>query len=227
MQSEESEKAMSKKIPPAIRVLVVDDHTIVREGICHLLAAQGDIEIVGQAANGEQALAQVAALHPDVVLMDIAMPQMDGLQATQKITAAFPQTRVLVLTQHETPEYIVPLLRAGAAGYLLKVATGEELARAIRATHIEGAFLPPNILHTLLDNIAQAQHAQGKTPLTEREREILRLIAEGLRVNEVAKKLCISAKTVITHRANIMEKLGVHNTAELIRHAIREGIVRV
>jgi len=221
------EDAMSKKSSRAIRVLVVDDHTIVREGICQLLSTQRDLRVVGQAANGEQALAQVAALQPDVVLMDITMPQMDGLQATQKIVAAFPTTRVLVLTQHETMDYLLPLLRAGAAGYLLKAATLEELARAIRVTYTEGAFLPPNILHVLVDGIATAHAAQGKAPLTEREREVLRLVAEGLKVDEIAARLCISAKTVITHRANIMEKIGVHNTAELVKYAIREGIVKV
>jgi DNA-binding NarL/FixJ family response regulator len=214
------------KILRAICVLVVDDHAIVREGICHLLAQQRDLKIVGQATDGEQALTQVAALHPDVVLMDIAMPQMNGLEATQKIVAAFPATRILVLTQHETMDYVLPLMRAGAAGYMLKAANAQELTRAIRAVHTEGAFLPPSILRTLVDGIAQARAAQGQASLTEREREILRLIAEGLGVNQVAKKLCISAKTVITHRGNIMEKLGVHNTVELIKYAIREGIVK-
>ena len=121
--------------------------------------------------------------------------------------------------------YILPLLRAGAAGYLLKAATAEELTRAIRATHAEGAFLPPNVLHTLVEGVA-ARAAQGHSPLSEREREILRLVGEGWSVNEVAKKLCISAKTVITHRGNIMEKIGAHNTVELIKYAIREGIVK-
>ncbi len=218
---------MPKKNPSVIRVLVVDDHAIVREGICQLLGEQPDIKIVGQAADGEQALAQVAALHPDVVLMDIAMPKIDGLQATQKVMAEFPETRVLVLTQHETTDYILPLLRAGAAGYILKAASAAELLRAIRVVDVEGAFLPSNVIRTLLDGVTQARAAQGQAPLTEREREILRLIAEGLGVNEVAKKLCISAKTVITHRGNIMEKIGVHNTVELIKYAIREGIVKV
>ncbi|MEW5719027.1 MAG: response regulator transcription factor [Chloroflexota bacterium] len=214
------------KIPRTIRVLVVDDHAIVREGICHLLAQQRDIKIVGQAEDGEQALAQVAALHPDVVLMDISMPNMDGLQATQKIATTFPETRILVLTQHETMDYILPLLRAGAAGYILKVANAEELTRALRAAHTEGAFLPPTVLRTLVDGLAQTRAAQGQSSLTEREREILRLVAEGLGANEVAKQLGISAKTVITHRANVMEKIGVHNTVELIKYAIREGIVK-
>jgi DNA-binding NarL/FixJ family response regulator len=217
---------MPKKNPSAIRVLVVDDHAIVREGICQLLGEQPDITIVGQAADGEQALAQVTAHQPDVVLMDITMPKMDGLQATQKIMAKFPETRVLVLTQHETTDYILPLLRAGAAGYILKAASTEELLRAIRVVDVEGAFLPSNVIRTLLDGVTQVRAAQGQSPLTEREREILRLIAEGLGVNQVAKKLCISAKTVITHRANLMEKIGVHNTVELIKYAIREGIVK-
>jgi two-component system response regulator NreC len=140
--------------------------------------------------------------------------------------AKFPETRVLVLTQHETTDYILPLLRAGAAGYILKAASTEELLRAIRVVDVEGAFLPSNVIRTLLDGVTQVRAAQGQSPLTEREREILRLIAEGLGVNQVAKKLCISAKTVITHRANLMEKIGVHNTVELIKYAIREGIVK-
>jgi len=214
------------KTPRTIRVLVVDDHAIVREGISALLSTSRDIKVVGQAADGKQALTQVAALQPDVVLMDITMPKMDGLEATKKIVVAFPDTRVLVLTQHESIEYVLPLLRAGAAGYLLKAANAKELTRAIRAAHVEGAFLPPNVLHTLVDGIAQARAAQGQPTLTEREREILRLVGEGLKVNEVAARLCISAKTVITHRGNIMEKIGVHNTVELIKYAIREGIVR-
>jgi DNA-binding NarL/FixJ family response regulator len=211
----------------AIRVLVVDDHAVVREGICALLADVSDIKIVGEAEDGEQAFAQVTRLHPDVVLMDITMPKMDGLQATQKITTAFPNTRVLVLTQHESIEYVLPLMHAGAAGYLLKAAHVDELTRAIRATHTEGAFLPPRMLHTLVEGIAQARVAQGHSPLTERERQVLRLIAEGLSIKEVAEKLCLSAKTIITHRANIMEKIGIHNTVELIKYAIREGIVKV
>ncbi len=210
-----------------IRVLVADDHTVFRQGLCALLGRRKDVEIVGQAENGQQAVETVAALKPDVVLMDIAMPIMNGLQATQTIKREFPDTRVLVLTQYESKEYVISLLQAGAAGYVLKLAPVEELLEAIRTVYSQGAFLPPELLQTVMHRMVEPL-APAPTPratLTERETEILRLIAEGLTGNEIAERLCISRKTVVTHRANIMEKLGVHNTAELIRHAIREQIV--
>lgn len=212
-----------------IRVLVVDDHTIVREGIRALLARRKDIEIVGEAADGQQALAQVAATDPDVVLMDIAMPGMDGLAATEKIRQCAPRTRILVLTQYENKEYILPLLRAGASGYLVKLTRAAELLRAIRAVYTEGAYLPPGIAHEVVSEMSQAASTPPPAPpvLTDREKEIVRLIASGETSRGIADRLNISVRTVDSHRANIMEKVGVHSSAELIMYAIREGIVNV
>lgn len=210
-----------------IRVLVVDDHAIVREGICSLLARRKDMEVVGQAADGKQAIAQVAALRPDVVLMDIAMPGMNGVEATQEIVRLFPGIRVLVLTQYENKEYVFPLLRVGAAGYVFKRARATELIDAIRAVYTEGAFLPPSVARAVVDDVKQLPGPESSRQpiLTEREQEVVRLVAEGLSSREIAERLCLSVKTVDTHRANIMEKIGVHNVAELIRYAIRAGIV--
>ncbi len=210
-----------------IHVLVVDDHTIFRQGLCSLLARRKGIEIVGQAEDGKQALAQVAELHPDVVLMDIAMPVMNGLEAARAIRTSFPGTRILVLTQYDSEEYILSLLQAGAAGYILKLAPIEELVEAIRAVHTRGAFLTPDLVQTIVDRMIESSppSVESRPVLTEREQEILRLITEGLTGNEIAERLCISRKTVVTHRAHIMEKLGAHNAIELIKHAIREGIV--
>jgi DNA-binding NarL/FixJ family response regulator len=210
-----------------IRVLIADDHAIVREGICLLLARHKDIEVVGQATDGRQAVARVAELRPDVVLMDITMPEMNGLEATQEIHKKFPATRVLVLTQHENKEFIFPLLRAGAAGYIFKRARAQELIGAIRAVFAQGAYLPPEVAHAVVDALAQTPgEARAGSILSEREKEIVRLVAEGLSSREIAERLTISAKTVETHRANVMEKIGAHTTAELIKYAIREGLVK-
>ncbi len=210
-----------------IRVLLVDDHAVFRQGICALLARRKGIEVVGQAADGKEAIEQVAALKPDVVLMDIAMPGMNGLEATKEIHQSFPETRILVLTQYESREYVFSVLRSGAAGYIPKLTRIEELVDAIRAVHAKGAFIQEDVLHAVVDNIAPPAvvEAEPAPALTEREKEVVRLIAEGLTGREIAERLCISAKTVVTHRQNIMEKIGAHNTAELIRYAIREGIV--
>lgn len=210
-----------------IRVLVVDDHAIVREGICALLARREDIEVVGEAADGKRAIDAVVRLDPDVVLMDIAMPGMNGLEATREIHARFPSTRILVLTQHENKEYILPLLHAGAAGYVTKDVRASELAEAIRSVHEQGGYLQPSITTAVVSAIAEsADTRDAQTLLTEREIQVVRLIAEGLINREIAERLGISVKTVDTHRGNIMEKLNVHNTAELIKVAIRKGIVQ-
>ena len=210
-----------------IRVLVVDDHAIVREGICALLARRKDIEVVSEAADGKRAIDAVVQFDPDVVLMDIQMPVLNGLDATHEIHKRFPSTRILVLTQHESKEYVVPLLRAGAVGYITKTARASELIGAIRAVYEEGAYLPPRITQAVVTAVAEsAESSEAQPLLTEREIEVVRLIAEGLINREIAEHLGISVKTVDTHRGNIMEKLNVHNTAELIKYAIRKGIVQ-
>jgi DNA-binding NarL/FixJ family response regulator len=210
-----------------IRVLVVDDHTIVREGIRSLLARRKDIEVVGEASDGSQAIAQAAALRPDVVLMDIAMPRIDGLQATQSIHQSFPNVRILVLTQYENKEYVFPLLRAGASGYLAKLTRASDLIDAIRAVYTEGAYLPPGIAREVVSGVSQGEGAAPQPLLSEREKEVVRLIASGASSREIAERLHISVRTVDTHRANIMERFGVHSSAELIVSAIREGIINV
>jgi DNA-binding NarL/FixJ family response regulator len=209
-----------------IRVLVVDDHAIVREGICSLLARRKDIEVVGEAADGKRAIDAVVQFDPDVVLMDIQMPVLNGLDATREIHKRFPSTRILVLTQHENKEYIVSLLRVGAVGYITKTARASELIGAIRAVHEEGTYLPPRITQAVVTAVAEsADFGDEQMILTEREVQVLSLVAEGFSSREIAERLSISVKTVDTHRANIMEKVGAHNVAELIKYAIREGIV--
>lgn len=212
-----------------IRVLLADDHAIVRDGISAVVARCKDIEIVGQVVDGKQAIDAVARLHPDVVLMDITMPVMNGLEATREIRKQFPATRVLVLTQHENKEYIMPLLQAGAVGYISKRARAQEVLQAIRTVHTTGAYLPPEIASRVVTALAESQDANvtHSILLTEREIQIVRLIAEGLSSRQIAERLSISVKTVDTHRSNIMEKLGVRNSAELIKYAIREGILSV
>ena len=208
-----------------IKVLVVDDHAVLRDGICALLSQQPDLCVVGEASNGKEALDQVDALAPDVVLMDISMPEMDGLEATRQISKRSAQTRVLILTQHENKEYVMPLLQAGAAGYILKKAGGAELINAIRAVKQEGAFLPPDIARTVVNQVSRTREAQ-QPHLTSRETQVLQLVAMGMGTREIAAKLCLSEKTVLVHRNNIMVKLNIHNRAELVRYAIREGLVK-
>ncbi len=208
-----------------IRILVVDDHAVLREGICALLVQHEDLSVVGEACNGEQALEQVDALKPDVILMDITMPGMDGLEATREIKARRPETRILVLTQHENKEYVLPLLQAGAAGYILKKAGGAELVNAIRAVFSEGAFLHPSAARAVVNQVSHPQDTR-RPHLTEREKQVLTMIAEGLTSREIANRLCLSEKTVVVHRNNIMEKLNLHNSVELARYAIREGLIK-
>lgn len=210
-----------------IRVLVVDDHAILRDGICSLLARRDDLQVIGEAANGLEALKQVETLRPDVVLLDISMPVMDGLEATRRIKQAFPEVKILVLTQHDNNEYVFPVLEAGAAGYVLKKSGGAELVAAIRAVYQEDAFLHPAVAREVIARMREAAEECGQQPrLTERETEVLKLITEGLSSREIAEKLCLSPKTVMVHRANIMEKLGIHSRAELVRYAIRQGLIK-
>ena len=213
-----------------IRVLVVDDHTIVRDGICALLALAGDIEVVGEAANGNEALEMAKELKPDVVLMDIAMPIMGGLEATRRICKEFPRTRVLVLTQYDDKEYVFPVIEAGASGFISKAAASSELASGIRSIYHGDSFLSPSVTRLLVEDYRHGGGRAGRDPyeqLTDRERDVLKLVAEGYTTQQIANMLVISPKTAEGHRTNLMAKLGIHNTAELVKYAIRKGIITI
>ncbi len=212
-----------------IRVLVVDDHAILRDGIRSLLERQPGIEVAGEAANGLEALQQAALLMPDVVLMDIAMPVMDGLEATRRLRDAYPGIKVLILTQHDSREYVAPLLQAGAAGYVLKRSGGREVVAALRQVQEQGAYIEPALLRQALAE-PSPQAASTSAPgekLTERERDILRLVVDGHSNKEIARALSISPKTVSVHRTNIMSKLGVQNSADLVRFALQHRLVEL
>lgn len=214
-----------------IKVLIVDDHTLVRDGIRALLALVADINVVGEAANGKEALEKVKKLAPDVVLMDLAMPIMSGLEATRRIRKRFPGTKVLALTQYEDREYIVPTIEAGARGFVSKTAAFSELASAIQAVYQGGSFLSPMAAAAVVEECQQKVTIEGeKDPyqnLTDREREMLKLVAEGYTAKEIADMLVISLRTVETHKTNLMKKLNIHNKADLIRFAIRKGIITI
>ncbi len=211
---------------PDIRVLIVDDHAILRDGLRSLLDRQPGITVIGEAGNGQEALNRLGELQPDIVLMDVAMPVMDGLQATRRIREIYPDLKVLILTQHESQEFIGPLLEAGAAGYVLKRAGGREVATAIRQVHEQGAYLQPDVARKVLSDYKNNQQDQPGVPhLTEREQEVLELTVEGNSIKEIAAKLTISPKTVSVHRTNIMAKFGVHSGVELVRYAIEHNLV--
>ncbi|MBA7489758.1 Oxygen regulatory protein NreC [subsurface metagenome] len=209
-----------------IRILVVDDHAIMRDGIRSLLGLHDDIEIVGEASEGKEAIEKVQELMPDLVVMDIAMPGMDGLEATRRLRKKSPKVKVLVLTQYDNREYVLSCIKAGAAGYVPKRALGSELISAIRAVHKGDSFLYPSAAAALIeDYLQQAEEEEPYNRLTAREREILKLIADGHTSREIADMLFLSLKTVLGHRARIMEKLDLHNRTELIKYALRKGLV--
>ncbi len=212
-----------------IRVLIVDDHTIVREGLRMILAQQEDMEVVGEAADGSEAIDKVRRLKPDVVVMDIAMPGLGGLEATPEVLKASPQSKILVLTQHDDVEYIHRFLKMGVAGYVLKKAAGSELVSAVRAVCQGTPVIDPMVLDKVIKGFVEKPPVAGSESLydqlSEREKQVLKLVAEGKTMQQAADILCLSIKTVMTHRTNIMEKLGIHNRTELIRFAIRQGIV--
>lgn len=212
-----------------IKVLVVDDHAMFRQGIRALLERCEDVEIVGEATEGMEAIEKVLQLAPQVVLMDIAMPVMGGLEATRRIQKESPNTKVLVLTQYEDSEYILSLLRAGAKGYISKTAIASELISAIRTVHQGESYLYPSATTTLIEEYLMRVGGEKNEyeRLTDREREILQLVAEGRTNREIADRLFISIKTVLRHRTNVMEKLGFHNRTELIKYAISKGLIEM
>lgn len=211
-----------------IRVLVVDDHTLVRDGIRALLAISADIEVVGEASDGKEALRKTKELKPDVVLMDLAMPTMGGLEAMRKIRKDFPKTRVLALTQYDDSEYVIPVIEAGARGFITKMAAFSELTTAIHAIYSGHSYLSPTAAAALVE---EYQHKPAKgdkethNQLTDRETEVLRLIAEGHTAREIADILFVSPKTVEWYKTSLMNKLNIRNKADLIKYAIRKGIV--
>lgn len=209
-----------------IRILLVDDHAILREGLRALLSYYPDVEVVGEAGDGAQALECVERLCPDIVLMDIAMPGMNGLEATRRIRQQYPNTRVLILTQYEDQPYVLPLLRAGASGYVLKRALGADLINAVRAVAQGESFLYPSVATTVLEQLRQPGEAfaEDDKALTPREQEILRRVAHGETSRQIAVELDISVKTVEWHRGNLMSKLKVRSVAELVRYALQHGL---
>jgi DNA-binding NarL/FixJ family response regulator len=209
-----------------VRLLLADDHNLVRAGLRALLKSVSDVEVVAEAHNGREAVRQVAEKRPDVVLMDICMSDLNGLDALKQIVREFPGVRVIMLSMHATEEYVVQALRAGASGYLLKNAGSAELEMAIQQVARGETFLSPAVSRQVSDYIRRG--AQEETPgerLTPRQREVLQLIAEGKTTKGIAQVLSISVKTVETHRSQLMEELGIHDIAGLVRYAIRVGLV--
>ncbi len=212
-----------------MRVLIADDHVIVREGLRALLEAQPDIKVVGEAADGEEAVKKTREVQPDIVLMDITMPGMNGLEATRQIRQHSPDVKILALTMHEGNEYFFKILDAGASGYFIKGGSSSELISALRAVWSGDVFLYPTMAKKLLSDylrrVRTGQDKESYDGLTNREREILKLIAEGHTNQEIAELLVLSVATVQTHRAHIMAKLGLHSRTELIKYAIRRGFI--
>lgn len=219
---------MTSGSAPPIRVLLVDDHDIVREGILLLLQSEADLCVVGQAADGLQALEEARRLQPDVVLLDIDMPRLNGLETARRLHAAQPQVAILFLTMHNSPEIFLEAVRAAASGYVLKKAPRHELLQAIRTAAQGEACIPPELTRRLIERyreLTPAVQDAGYEALSERERQVLLAIAQGSSNREIAERLNLTASTVQTYRAHILEKLNLANTVEIVRYAIRVGLI--
>jgi DNA-binding NarL/FixJ family response regulator len=212
-----------------IQILLVEDHVLVRAGIRALLQRLADVVVVGEASTGREALALAGTLHPDIVLMDIAMPDLNGLEAAARLAREEPRTRTIILSMHAAEEYVRQALKAGAAGYVLKDAAPAELELAIRAVARGETFLSPGVSRQVMDGYVSGRGAE--TPhalerLTPRQREVLQLVAESKSTKDIAFELGLSVKTVETHRAQLMDRLDIHDVAGLVRFAIRMGLVK-
>jgi DNA-binding NarL/FixJ family response regulator len=215
-----------------IRVFIADDHALVREGIIALLTHYDDIEVVGEASDGIEAIKRVSEVMPDVVLMDIGMPKLGGLEATVEIKKTCPDVKIVVLTQYDDREYVSRFLKAGISGYLLKRAVGNELINAIRAANRGEFYLFSSIASEVVDgylgrDVKTAAEDSPYDKLTNREKQVLKLLAEGLSHKEIASDLNISAKTVISHQTNISQKLNLHSRTALVKYAISKGIIKL
>jgi len=213
-----------------IRVLLVDDHAILREGIKALLGTQNNIEVVAEAENGREAVLKATQFDPDVVILDISMPLMDGLEATRQMKRQCPKIRILILTMHDDEEYFFQLLRAGASGYITKRAVGSELASAIEAVYRKESFFCSSMAKYLLSDYLRLDKATEdieQVQLTSREREIVKLIAEGYTNQQIADSLHRSVKTIESHRSNILRKLDIHDTIELVKYAVRKKLIEI
>ncbi|MBV8846035.1 MAG: response regulator transcription factor [Bryobacterales bacterium] len=207
-----------------IRILLADDHALVRQGFRMILEAQADMEIVGQAGNGREAVELSAKLHPDLVIMDVAMPDLNGIEATRRIMETSPRTRILALSMHKDSVYVREVLRAGARGYLLKDSGDADLVAAVRAVAKGEGYLSPSVSESVLSDYRR--HVTDPLDLlSSREREVLQMIAEGKTNKEIATSLNLSVYTVEAHRGRIMEKLNLHSTSELVRFALRSGLI--
>ena len=210
------------------RIVIAEDHTILREGLKVLLSSHPDLEVVGEAVDGREAVQRVEEAAPDLVLLDLSMPRMDGMEAIREIRKGSPETKILALTVHKAEEYVLSALQAGADGYALKDATHEELVTAIRSVLAGRRYLSPGVSEQVIEGyLAGKRGGEPKSTwasVTPREREVLKLIAEGYKNKEIAEDLCISVKTVEKHRSNIMEKLDIRSVAELTKYAVREGL---
>ncbi len=210
-----------------MRVLIADDHTMVRESLVRVLEAGGDVEVVAQAADGIEAVEKAELTRPDIVVTDLSMPRLGGLEVVRRLHEKLPQTRVLVLTMHQEEEYVLQAVRAGASGYLVKDSAAEELLAAVRSLHAGRGYFGPQASKALAQ---QMQHPErgAEDPygrLTAREREVFHLVAEGLTTKEIARKLDISVKTAENHRSRVLDKLDMRNSAELVRYALRKGLL--
>ncbi len=210
-----------------MRVLIADDHTMVRESLVSVLQADGDVQVVGQASDGIEALEKAVLLRPDIVIADLSMPRLNGIEVVRRLREALPDTKVLVLTMHQEDEYVLQAVRAGASGYLVKDSAAAELLAAVRSLHAGRGYLGPQAAKTLAD---QLQHPERTLDdpygrLTAREREVFHLMAEGMTTKEIARRLGISVKTAENHRGRVLDKLDVRNTAELVRYALRKGLM--
>jgi DNA-binding NarL/FixJ family response regulator len=210
-----------------IKVLMVDDHAIMRQGLRALLNLYDDVEVVGEASNGKEAIVKTQELNPNVVLMDISMPHMNGIEATRHIVRHNPEVKIVIITQYDNHEYLISSVKAGALGYLPKDCSGADLILAIRTVHRGEWFLHPSVFPDLIKDYLHQTMKETQENLTVRELEVLRLVAEGQTSRQIADNLAISLKTVLTIRANIMKKLGLHNHFELFKYAVGKGLVEM